>query len=145
MAGPTSDLFVYGTLMRDASGVFGQTERDRLRAESTSVGPATMQGKLYDLGQYPGLVIGPDGGAVQGEIITLVDPDRTLAWLDLYEGVEPSQSGVDGIPSPEYVRRPVAVSLYNGELCKAWVYAYIGPLRGARLLPEARWTGRNIE
>ncbi len=115
MAGPTSDLFVYGTLMRDASGVFGQTERDRLRAESTSAGSATMSGKLYDLGQYPGLVIGPGGGAVQGEIITLVDPARTFTWLDLYEGIEPSQSGVDGILSPEYLRRPVAAALYNGE------------------------------
>lgn len=102
MAGPTSDLFVYGTLMRDASGVFGQTERDRLRAEST------------------------------------------FTWLDLYEGIEPSQSGVDGILSPEYLRRPVAAALYNGEPCTAWVYAYIGSLRGARFLPEARWSGRNI-
>ncbi len=144
MADPTSDLFVYGTLMGDASGNLGQTERDRLRAESTSVGPATMPGKLYDLGQYPGLVIVHGGGAVQGEIITLFDPDRTFAWLDLYEGVEPSQSSVDGFPSPEFVRRPVAAALYNGEPCRVWVYAYIGPLRGARFLPEARWTGRNI-
>jgi gamma-glutamylcyclotransferase (GGCT)/AIG2-like uncharacterized protein YtfP len=44
-------LFVYGTLMSTASGAFGKAMRERLQREAQLVGPAAIQGRLYDLGR----------------------------------------------------------------------------------------------
>lgn len=103
-------LFVYGSLMSSVSTPMGARERIRLAGESRSLGPAKTQGRLYNLGQYPGLAppTSPDD-IVQGELLELFNPAATFLWLDQYEGVpHGNRSGGD------YLR-----AIWNVELQKS--------------------------
>jgi gamma-glutamylcyclotransferase (GGCT)/AIG2-like uncharacterized protein YtfP len=96
------------------------------------VGAGTVAGRLYDLGEYPGLV-GPaaEGQRVRGEVYELDDPAAVLAALDRYEGC------AEGDPQPwGFARRLAAVALDGGGELEAWAYEYRGPLEGARLIPS---------
>jgi gamma-glutamylcyclotransferase (GGCT)/AIG2-like uncharacterized protein YtfP len=131
----TANIFVYGTLVSAASGDMGANERKRLREASQLLGPATLQGRLYHLGRYPGAVETADPDAlVHGEVMRLADPAATLAWLDAYEGIRP------GDPDPEYARRICPVWLADGSVISAWVYLYRWSVRRGRLIANGRWT-----
>ena len=128
-------LFVYGTLMTAAAQArLGVAERKRLQHESTSLGSATMRGRLYDLGAYPALVLADDAkDLVYGELLKLVDPATSFAWLDAYENAAPGTSPHD------YQRVIRSVRLASGGNVEAWVYVYAGALGTARSLAEGRW------
>ncbi len=104
-------LFVYGTLRPAASDPLGRRARDRLFAQSTLVGTASVTGRLYDLGTYPGLWR-EDGitTRVSGYVLELAAPFATFAWLDRYEG-------------NEYHRLVCPVALEAGGRIEAWLYA----------------------
>jgi gamma-glutamylcyclotransferase (GGCT)/AIG2-like uncharacterized protein YtfP len=108
------NLFVYGTLRRDT-----QHELARLLAQRARfLGAAAVSGKLYDLGNYPGLVY-PGNGHVIGEVYAIDRPywESVISQLDEYEGCTPSD------PEPhEYRREVVRVQLTNGETLPAWAY-----------------------
>ena len=70
-------LFVYGTL-KQRGGM------DRLMVGCTPIRSASVEGSLYDLGDYPALVL-DRGGIVMGEVWSC--PAETLHRLDSYEGV----------------------------------------------------------
>lgn len=124
-------LFVYGTLMRKASGALGMAQRARLEHEGVNLGPAMMAGaQLYDFGQYPGLTESADESRiVHGEVIRLATPERTLVWLDEYEGI------ADG----EYVRLERAVHLVDGTALAAWVYVMTRAMRELAPVASGRW------
>ena len=64
-----------------------------------SIGPGEFQGRLYDLGRYPGVVASDDpADIVHGEVYRLHDPAATLARLDQYEGCD------DTAPAPTEYR-----------------------------------------
>ena len=93
---PVRHVFVYGTLRR------GQ-ERDitRLRPAPRWIGYGCVSGVLYQLGTYPGLVLGGPGW-VQGEVYEIsAELERQL---DEIEDVWPQRSG-------EYCKREIAVRL----------------------------------
>ena len=50
------NLFVYGTLRDDPAHDMFHV----LAANAELIGEATVAGRLYDLGEYPGLVLIPD-------------------------------------------------------------------------------------
>lgn len=108
---------------------------------ATFFGPATFQGKLYDVGTYPAAVPSDDpADHVQGELYALHDPPATLARLDAYEACSPSDP-----PPHEYVRATVPVTLPTGEVLPAQIYLYGWPVAG--LTPVAsgdylRWRSR---
>jgi gamma-glutamylcyclotransferase (GGCT)/AIG2-like uncharacterized protein YtfP len=108
------NLFVYGTLRRDT-----QHELVGLLARHARfVGDAAVGGKLYDLGNYPGLVY-PGNSRVIGEVYAIDRPywESVISQLDEYEGCTPSD------PEPhEYRREVVPVQLTNGETLSAWAY-----------------------
>jgi gamma-glutamylcyclotransferase (GGCT)/AIG2-like uncharacterized protein YtfP len=109
---PGVHLFVYGTL-RSGGGAAGLLRGCRM------VGTGSVAGTLYDLGDYPALVL--DGrGPVEGEVWRC--PADVLDRLDEYEGVP------DGL----YLRAAVVV---DGTEC--WTYV-AGPLLRSRLTPERR-------
>ena len=82
------DLFVYGTLMPHATTAYGRDMRARLGREARLMGAATVCARLYDLGQYPGLVPSTDpSDVVHGVVLRLTDSEASLPWLDAYEGV----------------------------------------------------------
>jgi gamma-glutamylcyclotransferase (GGCT)/AIG2-like uncharacterized protein YtfP len=128
-------LFVYGTLMSTATGALGKGMRERLQREARLLGPATIRGRLYDLGRYPALV-DSDGPAelVYGEVFALHAPHTSLAWLDRYEGIVPGRHGLN-----EYERVERPVRLESGQEFTAWVYLYRKSIAGARRIPAGRW------
>jgi gamma-glutamylcyclotransferase (GGCT)/AIG2-like uncharacterized protein YtfP len=125
-------LFVYGSLMSSS----GHPMSERLRREARLVGEATIEGRLYRISWYPGLVAGhhPDERA-HGEVYALEAPARTLAWLDEYEGV------VAGDPDAgEYERVERPVRLATGQEITAWVYLYRKDAGRLSRVASGRWT-----
>ncbi len=109
-------LFLYGTLL---PGLV-RPPVAALVARLRPVGPASVPGRLYDLGPYPGLV--PDPAArVRGELSALPDDAALLAALDEYEGYDPAD------PSASLYRRVETVAaLDDGRAVACWVYQYNG-------------------
>ena len=108
----TFHLFTYGTLTSGDAA-------NRLLQGCERVGQGVVRGTLYDLGDYPALLLGGDD-SVPG-VVWRCPADR-LPELDRYEGTD------DGL------FRRVGVEV-DGYAC--WVYV-AGPGLGHRLVPEAR-------
>ena len=104
-------LFVYGTLRPGAGCALGRLARERLRQETVDRGPATMRGRLIDLGRYPGLVANGGQGIVHGELLALKSPSLTWLWLDAYEG-----GGY---------RRVVGEAVSTTMARRVWAYCYV--------------------
>jgi gamma-glutamylcyclotransferase (GGCT)/AIG2-like uncharacterized protein YtfP len=125
-------LFVYGTLVSSA----GHPNGARLAGEARLVGAASIPGRLYRVGWYPGLVEGDAaGGRVHGEIYALADPAISLVWLDAYESIVPGDEA-----SSEYIRVERTVQLAAGGDITAWVYLYQRDVAGLELVAGGRWT-----
>ena len=109
-------LFVYGTLMSTLSHPMGTY----LASYAELVGTGFVQGELYDLGEYPGLIETKDEKhQVFGEIYEIYDKVRLLHRLDEYEGCANTQ------PKPHlYERRTVSVKLTGEQDIMAWTYFY---------------------
>ena len=106
-------LFVYGSLRRNRSGVVHP-----LLAGAQHLGDAAVDGTLYKVDWYPGLVL-TGNSRVQGELFELpaARADAMIAALDAYEG-----SG--------YGRETAGVQLADGRVVASWLYVYLGPTRG---------------
>lgn len=105
-------VFVYGTLRRG-----GDNDITRLHPAPVWVGTATIKGVLYDLGRYPGVVVGDeesvDGvGDVVGEVYAITPALERV--LDEIEELYPQQT-------QEYAKRELAVSV-NGRSLQCLVY-----------------------
>lgn len=132
-------LFVYGTLMSRAVDPLGAMQRSRLARESRSLGAARVTARLYDLGEYPGLVLSNlPTDVVHGELLELSTPAASFQWLDAYEGVRPGGGGA----GDEYLRQRVPVRLEAGGTHEAWVYVYAWSVSGGRLASDGRWRVR---
>jgi gamma-glutamylcyclotransferase (GGCT)/AIG2-like uncharacterized protein YtfP len=126
MVGP-NHLFVYGTLRRECANPM-----QRLLAKSaTFAGAARMQGRLYQVASYPGLIL-TDGAEewVRGEVHLLSDPSALLPVLDDYEGC-----GAQNKPPFEFERVGAEAILSDGRRVCCWVYVY-GPT--SRISEERR-------
>lgn len=127
-------LFVYGTLMRSAATAYGSSQRRRLHAAATWLGPATVLGRLYDLGAYPGLIASTGASdLVHGELLRLDDAEAVLSWLDAYEGIVP------GAPDNEYRRVEAAARPAGGECVTAWVYQCLRDVSRLPPVADGRW------
>ena len=114
-------LFVYGTMRQ------GQTARSLIANQIARSAPATTQGAIFAFPMgHPGFVEG--NGSVVGEVIWLTELAATFALLDAYEGADFTR-----------VVRPISLS--NGEITTAWLYALADP-SAARLgvqIPHGDW------
>lgn len=131
----TNQLFVYGSLMPALTSAFGKAERTRLAKESTVIGPAHVAGRLYDLGDYPGLVCDEHAPTqVHGVLVRLVSADQTFHWLDAFEDIVPSRARTENV----YVRvlRPVRSGGQNFEV---WIYELQRQPEGASEIGSGRW------
>lgn len=113
-------LFAYGTLITGT----GNDALDRLlRANLIPLEPGAIQGRIIDLGRYPGALPTRDGTRLSGTLLRVLNPVHMLRIIDRYEGYdrnEPQRS--------EFVRRRVTVQLSaSGHDVRAWVYWYRGP------------------
>ena len=113
-------LFVYGTLrseMRDPLHLL-------LEKQASLVATGAFQGKLYDLGRYPGAVRSRGKtDRVLGEIYRLSEPQRALKILDAYEG-------------RRFKRRRRKIRQEDGKNITAWIYLYAGRIKGCALIPS---------
>lgn len=99
-------FFVYGTLR-----IGGRNDIRRYGPGSRLAGPAKVRGRLYDLGNYPGLVLGGSDW-VTGElhwVSTAIEPA-----LDELEEVWPQRHGL--------YRRTRALVMAGQDSCSALVY-----------------------
>jgi gamma-glutamylcyclotransferase (GGCT)/AIG2-like uncharacterized protein YtfP len=130
----THHLFVYGTLSpRHAPPEIAATVR-RLRP----VGSASVRGRLYDLGEYPGAVLSRTSRSlIRGEVFELPADAQTLSSLDNYEGFEPRKPG-----SSLFVRRTSPVIMDDGTRLRAWIYVYNGDMREAQPVRSGRYSRR---
>jgi gamma-glutamylcyclotransferase (GGCT)/AIG2-like uncharacterized protein YtfP len=127
-------IFVYGSLLSRAAHPMGE----RLRAEATLVDAASIQGRLYRVSWYPGVVLSDDpADRVYGEVYRLVVPVASLQWLDEYEGITPGPTGVAA--SDAYERRIVPVRLEGGQSIETWMYVYRRPVAGLERVTSGHW------
>lgn len=106
-------LFTYGSLRS------GSDASRTLLDGCGRIGEGVVRGTLYDVGEYPALLLSGDG-EVRGEIWRC--PPERLVVLDRYEAVA------------EGLFRRAAVRI-DGRAC--WVYV-AGPRLGPRLVPANR-------
>src|SRR5262249_45622859 len=111
-------LFVYGTLKRRSRHPMAR----KLASSARWLGTATIAGRLYNLGRFPGLKEPRSPrDQVHGDIYDLgTDCERTLAEMDAYENAES--------PPPTPYERELTVVSGESELT-AWVYWYRGNVR----------------
>lgn len=125
MAQAGSYLFVYGTLRRQASHQMAR----RLAERADYVGPAQVAGEIYDLGNYPGLVLADTHDMwVQGDLYR-IDDEALWEELDRYEGYDPTD------PERSLFRREICNAFSeNGEAVAAFVYTFPGDVsKGKRI------------
>jgi gamma-glutamylcyclotransferase (GGCT)/AIG2-like uncharacterized protein YtfP len=120
-------VFVYGTLRRGE-----RNDITRLAPSPRFVGTGSVEGTLYEVSWYPGLVLG-EGGRVQGEVYAI---DAALERrLDEIEEVWP-------VPTGEYDKRVVPVDV-AGRVLYCIVYE-IHPSRvvGRPVIASGDWIAR---
>jgi gamma-glutamylcyclotransferase (GGCT)/AIG2-like uncharacterized protein YtfP len=120
-------LFVYGSLMQGLPAhhlVAGSPGAAKL-------GPAWIEGRLLDLGEYPGAVLDGGTGRIAGELWEL--PASRLPELDAYEGYAP-----DDLAGSLFVRRRVNVHR-DEQAIRAWTYVVKAPPSGAGTIPGGDW------
>lgn len=109
-------LFVYGTLLPDKA----PAEIAPIVRRFRMVGDGSVRGRLYDLGEYPGVVLDETGQEIPGKIFRLPEEPEVLKRLDKYEEFDTTQ--------PEgslFVRKQCPVTRKNGSkklIC--WVYVF---------------------
>ena len=132
----TQHLFVYGSLMPQLVSRFGKAERTRLAAESAVIGPASVAGRLFDLGSYPGLISNSClHTRVHGVLLRLNKPDETLAWLDPFEDIVPGRP----LEVNQYERVTRLVTTAGGGGIEAWVYVMWRVPASASEITTGRW------
>lgn len=118
---PDRALFVYGTLRRG-----GSNDIARLAPGATFIADARMRGTLFDLGDYPAMLVDQGAGWVVGEIYAVPDADwPTLDALEeiatpekpdgLYFRIVADARRDDAIPATceVYVANPAALRLMH--------------------------------
>lgn len=110
-------LFVYGTLRAGC----GRAHHDFLSA-TTALGPASLRGALYDVGDYPAAVAGQY--LIHGELYDLLGDTDLLARLDAYEECSAE------FPEPREYRREIVEVTQHNRLLPAWAYLYQRPSQG---------------
>lgn len=119
---------------------------EAMRRAGVSLGRAYVQGRLYDLGDYPGAVpahrspigaatsggppgpgpVDDDAPKVWGHLLRVADPAALFAVLDPYEGFDPGNLGAS-----EFVRALVrAHPAGGGDPLEAQIYWYNFPVTG---------------
>jgi gamma-glutamylcyclotransferase (GGCT)/AIG2-like uncharacterized protein YtfP len=115
-------LFVYGTLLP----ALQKARQAALTARLPRLGPATVAGRLFDLGPYPVIVVDPVATSrVLGELLGPPD-DTDLAALDEYEQYDPAKPA-----GSLFVRVEATATDAAGRVVPCWLWTYNGPTAGA--------------
>ncbi len=94
-----------------------------------AISSASAEGRLFDLGEYPGMRVSP-GGNVVGEAIEFQDLESIFEALDQEEGAE--------------FRREIIDVHINGDIVtQAWCYLLTFEPSGWPVIISGRWCGRS--
>lgn len=121
-------LFVYGSLRKG----FNSPAYEYMSRYFDLVAQGKVQGKLYDLGEYPAAIPSDEPFFIIGELYTIKQEqefDWAMAQLDDYEGVEASYD-----EPALYQRLITEIFLNDGTSVKAWVYWFTGSVDGRPLI-----------
>ncbi|HWX77871.1 MAG TPA: gamma-glutamylcyclotransferase family protein [Candidatus Acidoferrales bacterium] len=111
-------LFVYGTLCQRMKHPLSHL----LVRHGIFIGQGIFQGKLYDLGRYPGAVPSrKKTDLVTGEIYRLQNPKQVFDILDEYEG-------------PRFKRTQVTIFFEEDARLLCWIYIYTHSISGRRII-----------
>jgi gamma-glutamylcyclotransferase (GGCT)/AIG2-like uncharacterized protein YtfP len=132
-------LFVYGTLRAESR----HRMHEELAMRARFVGRGYTNAELFDLGEYPGIVVPPVNNSQRtlGELYELDSENLAESWiaLDEYEGC-----GLRDPQPHQYSRRNVPVHLGDGRTVEAWTYAltrlpeWATPIPGGDYLARSR-------
>lgn len=126
-AGQETLIFVYGTLRR------GGSNHHRLD-DASFVARATLPGRLYRFGWYPGLIADSSANEVVGEIYRI--RSSMLPGLDHYEGPEYCREimNLRILPDPD-----ADASKHPSQHATAWVWLWQGPVHEDQRIPSGDW------
>jgi gamma-glutamylcyclotransferase (GGCT)/AIG2-like uncharacterized protein YtfP len=126
---PPRHVFVYGTLRRG-----GRNDIARFSPPARYVADARIRGTLYDLGSYPGAVLGGRGVLV-GEVYAITP--ALEAQLDLLEEVAPDDSG-------EYIKREVRVRVGDEDIACIVYEIHPDRIAGRSVIASGNWFDRAV-
>ena len=125
----TDLLFVYGTLLQNDNPFAAYLSKN-----SAYISAGKIKGSLYDIGEYPGLIItGNNRGYVYGSIYRLLHPTKNLKIIDEYEGVGPDQE------QPNLYTRQIVQIQNEAGVIDAWVYLYNLPVDGLPIISSGNY------
>jgi gamma-glutamylcyclotransferase (GGCT)/AIG2-like uncharacterized protein YtfP len=129
----SSYLFVYGTLLPDRAPPHLSDVVGSLRP----VGPGSMTGRLYDLGDFPGAVYDiTSAHRVVGRVFELSEDVALLQRLDTYEGYCQKSANTS-----LFVREQLPITLADGSQLLCWVFVYNRDPGRAPLVPGGDYIG----
>ncbi|MGB0839408.1 MAG: gamma-glutamylcyclotransferase family protein [Chitinophagales bacterium] len=116
---PKPYLFVYGTLRQGFSNPMARL----MQQQCSLIGSGSMDGSLYDVGQYPAACLGGRPGAlIKGEIYDLPDNFNPLIkQLDKYEDCDTT-----------YERLLLEIEGEDGQVYHSWAYIYCLPTQNLK-------------
>ncbi len=115
-----TNLFVYGTLRRSLIGAQKNAALIQIMSELKFIGEGSVNGQLYDLGDYPGAIVGENfDNKIFGEVYQLDDPQAVLTVLDQYEGFIPGE-----LEASLFARIKVKITMFDDQVIDAWMYVY---------------------
>ncbi len=120
-------VFVYGTLRAG-----GSNDIARYHPRPQRVGDGVIAGTLYDLGAYPGAVLGGEG-SIRGEVYRITP--EVEAALDLLEGVAADGSG-------EYLKRELDVMVGPQQVMCLVYEIHPGRIEGRTAIDSGDWLAR---
>jgi len=131
-------LFAYGTLQPKNA----PPQLLSFLRSASSLGAASVPGRLYDLGCYPGAIANPPNGSqefrIHGEVLQLAGLESWLPVLDAYEGFDPASQ-----ETSLFVRTACTATLASGQELSCWIYLYGRTPPARAQIPSGRWEGRS--
>ena len=112
----TQNIFVYGLLQSKYDNEAAQM----LRKHATLIGPSSIPGAVFDLGEYPAVFFEKNiKGTVRGELYYIHgDSNQLLQFLDEFEGIGPDEE------KPFEYRRGIVRAQCQGTNRPALCYLY---------------------
>ena len=125
----TEFVFFYGSLI---TGQSGREELPGIEKMISLISQASVAGTLFDLGDYPGLILG-DQGLVFGEVYRIhrESAQQLLDRLDIFERFDPTNRS-----ESLFIRQ--IVRLVEPSI-DAWLYTYNQDTHGHSIVASGQW------